>query len=124
MELDHFFQSHWQGGRLTCPYHMCHTCNSDNPQNGHVGKTNEKLARCVRCPSAYHASTSCLPAGSEILTGSQVICPKHYKSTQPPLNATWCFLCTKGGSLICCDTCPTSFHPECLGKNIIPKLEK
>lgn len=96
---------------------MCHTCNSDNPQNGHTGKTNEKLVRCVRCPSSYHTSSSCLPAGSEILTGNQIICPKHYKCRQAPLNATWCFLCTKGGSLICCETCPTSFHPECLGEN-------
>ncbi|XP_014214983.1 histone-lysine N-methyltransferase NSD2 [Copidosoma floridanum] len=108
-------QSHWQGGRLTCPYHMCHICISDNPQNGHPRSNYERFARCVRCPSTYHASISCLPAGSCILTGSQIICPKHYESAQPPVNATWCFLCTKGGSLICCDTCPMSFHVECLG---------
>ncbi|XP_063975410.1 histone-lysine N-methyltransferase NSD2 isoform X2 [Diachasmimorpha longicaudata] len=108
-------QSHWHGGRLTCPYHMCHTCISDNPQNHHTRITNDKLARCVRCPSAYHASVQCLPAGSQILTSTQVICPKHYVAPHPPLNAAWCFLCTRGGSLICCDTCPTSFHPECLG---------
>ncbi|KOC64333.1 putative histone-lysine N-methyltransferase NSD2 [Habropoda laboriosa] len=108
-------QSHWQGGRLTCPYHVCHTCSSDNPQDSHSRATNEKLARCVRCPSSYHTSTSCLPAGSVILTGSQIVCPKHYQAPQPPVNAAWCFLCTRGGSLICCDTCPTSFHLECLG---------
>lgn len=109
-------QSHWQGGRLMCPYHVCHTCSSDNPQDKRSRAPNEKIARCVRCPSAYHASTSCLPAGSTILTASQIVCPKHYKARYPPLNATWCFLCTRGGSLICCDTCPTSFHLECLGK--------
>jgi len=109
-------QSHWQGGRLTCPYHICHTCSSDNPQDNHSRAPNEKIARCVRCPSSYHASTSCLPAGSTILTASQIVCPKHYKAPYPPLNAAWCFLCTRGGSLICCDTCPTSFHLECLGK--------
>ncbi|XP_076646596.1 nuclear receptor binding SET domain protein isoform X2 [Halictus rubicundus] len=108
-------QSHWQGGRLTCPYHMCHTCSSDNPQDSHARTPNEKLARCVRCPSSYHTSTSCLPAGSVILTGSQIVCPKHYQAPHPPVNAAWCFLCTRGGSLICCDTCPTSFHLECLG---------
>ncbi|XP_029047985.2 histone-lysine N-methyltransferase NSD2 isoform X2 [Osmia bicornis bicornis] len=108
-------QSHWQGGRLTCPYHVCHTCSSDNPQDSHPRASNEKSARCVRCPSSYHTSTSCLPAGSVILTGSQIVCPKHYKPSQPPVNAAWCFLCTRGGSLICCDTCPTSFHLECLG---------
>ncbi|XP_046412948.1 histone-lysine N-methyltransferase NSD2 [Neodiprion fabricii] len=109
-------QSHWQGGRLYCPYHVCHTCSSDNPRDSnHLRSPNEKLVRCVRCPSSYHPSITCLPAGSGILTGSQIICPKHYKAPHPPLNAAWCFLCTQGGSLICCDTCPTSFHPECLG---------
>ncbi|XP_077258296.1 nuclear receptor binding SET domain protein isoform X1 [Temnothorax americanus] len=108
-------QSHWQGGRLICPYHVCHTCSSDNPQHHRSRAPNEKIARCVRCPSSYHASTLCLPAGSVILTASQIICPKHYKAPYPPLNAAWCFLCTRGGSLICCDTCPTSFHLECLG---------
>ncbi|EZA60650.1 putative histone-lysine N-methyltransferase NSD2 [Ooceraea biroi] len=115
--LNSWPQSHWQGGRLTCPYHVCHTCSSDNPQDNHSRAPNEKIARCVRCPSSYHASTSCLPAGSTILTASQIVCPKHYKAPYPPLNAAWCFLCTRGGSLICCDTCPTSFHLECLGIN-------
>lgn len=110
-------QSHWQGERLTCPYHVCHTCISDNPQNGHYSRVQyEKFARCIRCPSAYHAQVLCLPAGSNILTGNHIVCPKHYDSGHPPVNATWCFLCTKGGSLICCDTCPMSFHLECLGK--------
>ena len=108
-------QSRWQGGRLTCPYHVCHTCSSDNPQDSHSRAPNEKLARCVRCPSSYHTSTFCLPAGSIILTGNQIVCPKHYQAPHPPVNAAWCFLCTRGGSLICCDTCPTSFHLECLG---------
>lgn len=115
-------QSHWQGGRLTCPYHVCHTCSSDNPQDNRSRATNERMAKCVRCPSSYHASTLCLPAGSIILTASQIICPKHYKAPHPPLNAAWCFLCTRGGSLICCDTCPTSFHLECLG-NLIKILQ-
>lgn len=109
-------QCQWQGGRLTCPHHICHTCASDNPQNSHPRSAGEKFAKCVKCPSTYHASISCLPAGSNILTGSQIVCPKHYKSSHPPVNATWCFLCTEGGSLICCDTCPTSFHLECLGR--------
>ena len=51
------------------------------------------------------------------------MCPKHYKppenkkkkaSTFVHTNTTWCFICSKGGSLICCEQCPASFHAECL----------
>lgn len=34
------------------------------------------------------------------------------------VNTGWCFICALGGSLICCEYCPTSFHAECL--NIKP----
>lgn len=30
------------------------------------------------------------------------------------VNTAWCFICAKGGTLVCCETCPTSFHAECL----------
>ncbi|KMQ92238.1 histone-lysine n-methyltransferase nsd2 [Lasius niger] len=43
--LNSWPQSHWQGGRLTCPYHVCHTCSSDNPQDNHSRAPNEKIAR-------------------------------------------------------------------------------
>ncbi|KAJ8679977.1 hypothetical protein QAD02_015764 [Eretmocerus hayati] len=104
-----------QGDRLICPYHVCHTCISDNPQTSHGRSANERFIRCIRCPSTYHFSISCIPAGSNILTTTSIICPRHYQSSNPPINATWCFLCTKGGRLICCDSCPMSFHTECLG---------
>ena len=51
------------------------------------------------------------------------MCPKHY---EPPkggrsklnsthhVNTTWCFICSRGGSLICCELCPSAFHAECL----------
>ena len=38
------------------------------------------------------------------------------------INVNWCFLCTAGGSLVCCERCPASFHLDCLtlepGQNI------
>ncbi len=31
-----------------------------------------------------------------------------------PANVSWCFICSKGGRIICCENCPASFHEECL----------
>ncbi|VDN36998.1 unnamed protein product [Dibothriocephalus latus] len=31
-----------------------------------------------------------------------------------PANVSWCFICSKGGRIICCESCPASFHQECL----------
>ena len=114
--LDSWPQCHWQGDRPTCPYHVCHTCVSDHPEDEYPRGVSEKLVRCIKCPTSYHSSSNCVPAGSTILTAMNIICPKHYTTPHPPVNTTWCFLCTKGGSLICCDSCPMSFHLECLGK--------
>lgn len=33
------------------------------------------------------------------------------------LNVNWCFICARGGSLLCCDQCPGAFHLECLKLN-------
>ena len=65
----------------------------------------------------------CVAAGTIQLTKTDIICPKHY--TPPPkskkgtgsshVNTNWCFICSQGGKLVCCDRCPASFHEECLG---------
>ena len=31
-------------------------------------------------------------------------------------NADMCCLCNQGGSLLCCDRCPASYHMRCLGE--------
>ncbi|KAJ0170937.1 hypothetical protein K1T71_013709 [Dendrolimus kikuchii] len=107
---------------LTCPRHVCHTCVSDDPRGCKTRFSGDKLARCVRCPATYHSFTKCLPAGTKILTGSNVICPRHYEHRPGKVpchvNTGWCFICALGGTLICCEYCPTSFHAECL--NIDP----
>ncbi|KAK9501223.1 hypothetical protein O3M35_011977 [Rhynocoris fuscipes] len=102
---------------LNCPQHSCHTCISDNPSSDRARFSNDKLVRCVACPSSYHYGNYCIPAGSELLSTTQMICPRHYvplKDSLIHVNASWCSICAVGGSLICCDTCPNSFHAECL----------
>ncbi|KAF6209603.1 hypothetical protein GE061_015351 [Apolygus lucorum] len=116
-------KKHTAAGKLIfhCPAHTCHTCISDNPASLTSRYVNDKLVRCVRCPTTYHYGNFCVPAGSEILSSTQIVCPRHYrygKKSLLSLNASWCFLCSMGGSLICCDLCPNSFHVECL--NISP----
>ncbi|KAG6463584.1 hypothetical protein O3G_MSEX013956 [Manduca sexta] len=107
---------------LTCPRHVCHTCVSDDPRGCKTRFSGDKLAKCVRCPATYHSFTKCIPAGTQILTASHIICPRHYEHRPGKVpchvNTGWCFICALGGSLICCEYCPTSFHAECL--NIDP----
>lgn len=73
----------------------------------------------LRCPSTYHSSSYCIPAGTIVLSTKQVVCVRHLESTKynKTVNTTWCFLCSSGGDLICCETCPTSVHPKCLVSN-------
>ncbi|XP_045780468.1 uncharacterized protein LOC123877669 [Maniola jurtina] len=133
--LDHWPQTQFVAGELsrinnssqlvealTCPRHVCHTCVCDDPRGCKTRFSGDKLARCVRCPATYHTFTKCLPAGTQILTASHIICPRHYdhRPGKVPchVNTGWCFICALGGTLICCEYCPTSFHAECL--NIDP----
>lgn len=99
-----------------CPQHTCHTCFSKDIHN------TGPLIKCVKCPSAYHVQPSCVPAGTQILSQSQVICPRHptekellrNKKEIKPLNIDWCQLCPDSGNLVCCESCPAAFHPKCV----------
>ena len=75
------------------------------------------MYRCVRCPTAYHVGDFCLAAGSMPLAGYYIVCSKHFQPVgkqHAHINVSWCFACSKGGSLICCESCPASFHTACL----------
>jgi hypothetical protein len=70
----------------------------------------------LNCPSLHFFFQS---TGSLQITASQIICPKHYtppkkKKIIHHVNTSWCFICSKGGALICCESCPASFHVDCL----------
>ncbi|XP_050534604.1 histone-lysine N-methyltransferase NSD3 isoform X3 [Daktulosphaira vitifoliae] len=122
--LDEWPQCQWIQGfsnnnhSIICPHHVCHLCISDNPKSKcKIKFSAEKLIRCIRCPTAYHKNEYCLPAGCQVLTSNNIVCSRHYeppKGLSHHINSTWCFICTLGGSLVCCDLCPSSFHVECL----------
>lgn len=92
--LDHWPQTQFNSGEpsksnrkinehfeaVMCPRHVCHTCVSDDPRGCKTRFSGDKLARCVKCPATYHSFTKCLPAGTQILTGSLIVCPRHYEN--------------------------------------------
>ncbi|XP_075427197.1 histone-lysine N-methyltransferase NSD2 isoform X1 [Ascaphus truei] len=100
-----------------CPLHNCASCSVLNPSNPRTSKG--KMIRCVRCPVAYHGGEACLAAGCTMLTSATIICTNHFaakkgNSHHVHVNVSWCFVCSKGGSLLCCESCPAAFHPDCL----------
>ncbi|KAG9265901.1 histone-lysine N-methyltransferase, H3 lysine-36 and H4 lysine-20 specific isoform X2 [Astyanax mexicanus] len=100
-----------------CSLHACLTCFITNPSNPSLSKG--RLTRCVRCPIAYHATDYCIPAGSVILANNLILCPNHFIPRKgcrnhEHVNVSWCFVCSEGGSLLCCESCPAAFHRECL----------
>uniref|UniRef100_A0A673CBF2 Histone-lysine N-methyltransferase NSD3 n=1 Tax=Sphaeramia orbicularis TaxID=375764 RepID=A0A673CBF2_9TELE len=109
------FSSSPSGG-FSCPQHSCATCCLERDlQRASKGR----LMRCIRCPLAYHTGDSCVAAGSVVLTHHIMICSSHGSTKRngllsSPVNVGWCFLCARGGKLLCCDSCPASFHSECL----------
>uniref|UniRef100_A0A1A7WSJ4 Histone-lysine N-methyltransferase, H3 lysine-36 specific n=1 Tax=Iconisemion striatum TaxID=60296 RepID=A0A1A7WSJ4_9TELE len=108
-------QLHNKGFR--CPMHVCLSCHIANPLN--ICSTKGRLARCVRCPVAYHANDNCMAAGSLVLANNNFLCPNHFTprkgyKNHEHINVSWCFVCSEGGSLLCCEACPAAFHRECL----------
>ncbi|CAN9514903.1 unnamed protein product [Ophioblennius macclurei] len=108
-------QIHNKGFR--CPLHVCLSCHISHPLNTCSSKG--RLARCVRCPVAYHANDNCMAAGSLVLANNGFLCPNHFTprkgcKNHEHINVSWCFVCSEGGSLLCCEACPAAFHRECL----------
>ncbi|XP_041657198.1 histone-lysine N-methyltransferase, H3 lysine-36 specific isoform X2 [Cheilinus undulatus] len=100
-----------------CSIHVCLTCFIANPNSSSISKG--RLVRCVRCPIAYHATDLCMAAGCVVLSNNSIICPNHFTprrgvKNHEHVNVSWCFVCTEGGSLLCCESCPAAFHRECL----------
>nr|XP_055033870.1 histone-lysine N-methyltransferase, H3 lysine-36 specific [Misgurnus anguillicaudatus] len=106
-----------QNRGFRCSLHVCLTCYITNPNNPGISKG--RLTRCVRCPVAYHANDCCMAAGSVPLANNSFLCPNHFTprkgcKNHEHINVSWCFVCSEGGSLLCCESCPAAFHRECL----------
>ncbi|XP_058654012.1 histone-lysine N-methyltransferase NSD3 isoform X4 [Onychostoma macrolepis] len=106
-----------QNRGFRCSLHVCLACFITNPANPGISKG--RLTRCVRCPVAYHASDYCMAAGSVPLANNSFLCPNHFTprkgcKNHEHINVSWCFVCSEGGSLLCCESCPAAFHRECL----------
>ncbi|KAL6105919.1 nsd2 [Pungitius sinensis] len=100
-----------------CPLHACLSCHYGCRSKQRAAKG--RLTRCLRCPVAYHAGDPCVAAGSEAVTNTAIICTNHFNakkgySHHSHVNVSWCFVCSKGGQLLCCESCPAAFHPDCL----------
>ncbi|XP_055087178.1 histone-lysine N-methyltransferase NSD2 isoform X1 [Periophthalmus magnuspinnatus] len=100
-----------------CPMHTCISCYYSGQSKHRANKG--RLMRCLRCPVAYHVGDFCVAAGSETITNTALICTNHYHakknhSHHSHVNVSWCFVCSKGGQLLCCESCPAAFHPDCL----------
>ncbi|KAK2826740.1 hypothetical protein Q5P01_020954 [Channa striata] len=100
-----------------CPLHACLSCHYGCRTKHRSAKG--RLMRCLRCPVAYHIGDQCVAAGSEMITNTAFICTNHFNakkgySHHSHVNVSWCFVCSKGGQLLCCESCPAAFHPDCL----------
>ncbi|KAM7376370.1 hypothetical protein PAMP_006111 [Pampus punctatissimus] len=100
-----------------CPLHTCLSCHYSCRSK--QKSTKGRLMRCLRCPVAYHIGDLCVAAGSEMITNTAIICTNHFNakkgySHHSHVNVSWCFVCSKGGQLLCCESCPAAFHPDCL----------
>ncbi|KAL9982434.1 hypothetical protein ACROYT_G004474 [Oculina patagonica] len=118
--LKTFKTAKFDGDRFFCPLHFCSTCvtNKSSVARG-------RMIRCVRCPTAYHLS-GCLVAGCIPISSHFMVCAKHFlreknKAHHTHVNVNWCFVCSIGGTLICCESCPAAFHPECISYEGIPE---
>lgn len=100
-----------------CPAHFCLPCVQQKPR---AVSMRGRLLRCVQCPSAFHPE--CLPAGSNTLGSSSLVCPRHgSQNTASAINVSWCMVCSEGGKLLCCEGCPAAFHETCLGLQETPE---
>ncbi|KHJ49018.1 PHD-finger [Trichuris suis] len=91
-----------------------------------------EIILCDTCPRAYHmvcldpdmeeapeGRWSCPHCESEIPNEDEATSTKEGAAPTKAGNMEYCRLCRDGGELLCCDSCPSSYHRYCL----VPPLD-
>ncbi|KAJ7405146.1 nuclear receptor binding SET domain protein 3 [Pitangus sulphuratus] len=78
-----------------CPQHCCTACSMDKDMHK---ASKGRMARCLRCPVAYHSGDGCIAAGSLFVSSHILICSNHSKRTHSSsaVNVGFCFVCARG----------------------------
>lgn len=93
--LDTWKQIELIDSKFKCPLHVCHTCFSIDKDPTTM---TTKFTFCVKCPTAYHCHSSCIPAGTKILTQKHHVCIRHRsRSPRTSPNLDWCVRCGNDG---------------------------
>lgn len=110
--------------KYQCPQHSCHSCEPKNDDH----HTAANLIHCIWCFATYHKDSRCIPAGCEMLSGDQLLCPRHYQKDVKQ-NVDYCSVCFKKSTyfdpirqkcttqpMINCAACPRSAHKKCFAQ--------
>lgn len=97
----------------SCLKHYCHTCHlNDRSKDGNI-------VSCVKCPLSYHADIQCIPVSTQVISSTQIICPRHHpKNNSKSINVNFCTYCGQNGKLVLCATCPRAIHRKCMSVEI------
>ena len=90
-----------------------------------VCKAGGEVVLCDNCPRSYHLVCLDPPLEEADLPEGKWVCPECTKEgitaadlasdeSEPSEHNEFCRTCKEGGELICCDSCPSSYHLRCL----------
>jgi hypothetical protein len=136
-------------GTWLCPQCQEEEVTAQNADHCATCKEGGDLLCCDGCPKSYHLA--CLRGPKPRLSASKAwFCPSCIKKNageeeeeeeeeessamnsdasteesgaESDANDDFCWKCKKSGDLLCCDTCPKSYHLACLGIKRIPRGE-